>query len=209
MADAIAARKPRRKESARKLDPIRACFAHQSPETKTGRDGVVYTLFDRYGAAGGAFTNKDLRDIIGLTTKLDLEKKHLARTERSSKKLEILMKEREKLASSELNLAVARTKRAVARDYRTQGLKPLISMAKMHQDDEARLAIWGFQNRKGELVIGNRNEGAIWTISMLSASNGIANANRRARLLGESLIAQGISSEYKKALTPLLEAPKK
>ena len=203
MAEAIAARKakPKGKKLEREPSPVEVVYMFKSPQEKTGRDGNKYNVFHKTGPGDGAFTRDDLLDITGIGAKLHTAKLKNSKYTKKRRARENAIDEAE--ASTDLNGLIDKARRDIKKEYAAQCLKPLFTFAKLHTTDQPRLALWGFQDKKGDLVIGQRNDGAIWAISMLAASNGIARANHRARILAERLITQGISQEYKDELLKL------
>ncbi len=201
MVEAVAA-KPKSKKSEREPSPAEAIFQRKEPlKDKVGRDGVPYTIFHNVGAAGGAFTRNDLMDISQIGTKLKAAKAKAEKLPPLRRAEKIMIAEVR--AAVEYRRMISKAKRDIKKEYASQGLLPLFAFARMHATDEPRLAIWGFMNKKCKLVIGQANDAAIWDISVLGASNGIARLNHRARLLVDDLVTLGISKDNKESLLRL------
>jgi len=186
------ARPPTRKLEDQVWYPILRLFALQKPEKKQGRDGETYEIYYRYGALGGAFTTNDLLDKCGYLGRLE-------RWENEARKLygvgtKRFMEERARCLADlkgELSSAITQARKRLKQECAP--LVPLFTKARIHsEDDEPKLYIQGYVRldaKKEKFVIGNRDDGVLWSLETKKRTESPATAYATARLLGREFMA--------------------
>jgi hypothetical protein len=158
-----------KKETDKSYAPLMRRFMLNKAEKKTGRDGVEYTVHTRWGPSGGAFTNDDLMEIFGFKAKLARYERELSkRYDVDSKEFKDNLKHEKSRLIAKVSGYVALCRRKLEDEYAPQGLIPLFTKVKIHsEDEEPRLFLQGFMRpdaKREKFVLGNRDDGALWTI---------------------------------------------
>lgn len=201
MAQAIKVKKRRLKCAA-----IAEQFVLSQPEKMKGRNGKMYDIFHRFGASGGAPTNRELMQKEGMMKELADAERDANKRYRSLEEARGVVKSREVHLKQILNGRISAFKQSLHREYASQKLIPLVARVRIHsKDDERRLFIQGWADEKGELVIGNRDDGALWAIENLANTRGFVKINRLANMVGRDLVARGLSAPVKERLSLFLK----
>lgn len=188
---------------------IERLYMLSKPEKVRGRDGRVYDVFHRVGAAGGAYTKKDLMQKLGYSAQLAEVERDAQKRYKSIAEVRGVVKAREMMLKNTLNSRVQLCKSKMTRDYaQTNGLIPLFASVRIHSEtEERRLFIEGFVNKDGEFVIGSRDDAALWAIEVMMGARGLAEKFKLATLVGKDLISKGaLTGPVKERLAITLKA---
>lgn len=170
-------------------------FQLRVPDRQKGRDGRMYDIFYRVGPMGGAFTKKELMEREGMMAELAEVQRDANKRYKKSTDVQMVVSSREAYLKRLLESRMSLMKAHIQKDAEKQGLVPLASMVRIHsEDEERRFFIQGFANSEGDLVIGSRDDAALWAIEMMSVSKPMARRYRLAHKVGEKLSEKGLLS---------------
>jgi len=188
---------------------IERLFMLSKPEKVRGRDGKTYDVFHRVGAAGGAFTKKDLMQKLGYSAELAEVERDAQKRYKSISEVRSVVRAREAMLKNTLNSRIAHCKAKMTRDYdKLNGLIPLLASVRIHSEtEERRLFVAGFVNKSGEFVIGSRDDAALWAIEVMMGGRGIAEKFKLAHAVGRDLLNKGaLAGPVKERLVLTLKA---
>jgi hypothetical protein len=194
-----------RKKGDKAYLEIEKLFMLSKPEKVKGKDGRIYEIFHRVGAAGGAFSKDELMSKLGFAAQLAEVERDANRRYRSISDVRSIVESRKSKLRSVLDSRVQRCKLAMSKAYSQEGtsnkLVPLMASVRIHSETEERkLFIQGFVNMDGEFVIGSRDDGALWAIEVMNGGRGIADRFKLAHAVGKDLLQKGISGPVKERL---------
>jgi hypothetical protein len=168
-------------------------FALRVPERVRGRDGKNYEMYFRTGPMGGAYTKRELMVKEGLMSELAEVEKDAQKRYKSPAEVRAVVKSREVYLKQVLESRMNVMKLIISKEAEKQELIPLMASVRIHSgDEERRFFIQGFANRDGELVIGSRDDVALWAIEVMSSAQSMARKYRLAHRVGERLVEKGI-----------------
>lgn len=200
--------KPAKKKRMPAHLEIEQLFMLSKPEKVKGRDGKTYEIFHRVGASGGAFTKAELMDKLGYSRQLAEVERDAQKRYKAIHDVRTVVEGRRTKLRSVLDSRVQGCKSALTRFYQS-GVKliPLMASVRIHSETEERkLFIQGFVNQDGEFVIGSRDDGALWSIGVMSGAKGMAEKYKLAYAVGKDLVLKGLSGPIRDRLTHTLKA---
>lgn len=185
----------KRKRKVPKYQSLLNLFTLRVPGREKGRDGRMYDIFIRTGPMGGAYTKRELMQKEGMLSELAEIEKDANKRYKNSSEVRMVVSSREAYFKRLLESRLNAMKAAVYKEVDKQGLIPLASSIRIHSEDEERKFFFqGFVNKDGELIIGSRDDAALWAIEMMSSTQAMAHKYRLSRKVGEKLTEKGLLS---------------
>jgi len=201
MAEVVAAKPAQKAKRERVPTAVETLFMASRATTERGKNGKMVTYYHHIGSSGKSPTREDLLEVSGYTAQLQAYKKKAHNSRAPLRVIDEDVSIRKKHLNRCLDNDIAKAKRNIANDYRSQKLKPLIGWLKLTEDGESRLVFAGLGDpRTAELVIGVRDDGALWSANAITATNGMADTRRMAIAMAQELKGHRLGANAEKRL---------
>jgi hypothetical protein len=190
--------RPRKKLEDQRWYEVGRFFILKRSERTKGRDGQYVDMPYRIGPSGGAFTIDDLLEKTGRLAKLVRYEKQLIKDGYApdSKAFKTLKAAYRAKLVQEVGNSIHSFCRRVALDMAANGFVPLAGKVRIHSEDEKpRFYIQGYwkPDARGEkLVIGSRDDAALWAIETKSKNETQAHKHALSMSVGRDLISRGL-----------------
>lgn len=202
MVEAVAAKPAQKAKRERAPTAIETLFMASRATTERGKNGKMVTYYHHIGSSGKSPTREDLLEVSGYAAQLQAFKKKAHNSRAPLRVIDEDIRIRKKHLNQCLDNDIAKAKRYIAKDYASQKLKPLIGWLQLQSDeDEPRLVFAGLADRMtSELVIGVRDDGALWSANVIIATNGLASVRKMAIVMAQELKTHRLGANAEKRL---------